>query len=255
MRAEAIRLEGVTMRYRVPHERIHSLKEYTIRRLKRAVTYGDFVALLRREPVGRARRADRRHRPKRRRQEHVVPGDQPRPHALGGPRRGGGADRPDPGAGPGLQRRADGARERHDPGRPAGVLAQADARAPGPHRRVGRAAGLHRRADPDLLDRNGGAAGLRRGDRRGPRHPAGRRGPGRRRREVPAQVPRPHGRHHVPAARPSCSSPTRSSRSARTASACSGSTTARSCATATPRPSRRRTTSGPWARPTRSPGP
>jgi ABC-type polysaccharide/polyol phosphate transport system ATPase subunit len=42
---EAIRLERVTMRYRVPHERIHSLKEYTIRRLKRGITYADFVAL------------------------------------------------------------------------------------------------------------------------------------------------------------------------------------------------------------------
>jgi ABC-type polysaccharide/polyol phosphate transport system ATPase subunit len=42
---EAIRLEGVTMRYRVPHERLNSLKEYTIRRLKRTITYGDFVAL------------------------------------------------------------------------------------------------------------------------------------------------------------------------------------------------------------------
>jgi homopolymeric O-antigen transport system ATP-binding protein len=43
--AEAIRLERVTMRYRIPHERIHSLKEYTIRRLKRTITYDDFVAL------------------------------------------------------------------------------------------------------------------------------------------------------------------------------------------------------------------
>jgi ABC-type polysaccharide/polyol phosphate transport system ATPase subunit len=42
---DAIRLERVTMRYRVPHERIHSLKEYTIRRLKRGITYADFVAL------------------------------------------------------------------------------------------------------------------------------------------------------------------------------------------------------------------
>jgi ABC-2 type transport system ATP-binding protein len=40
-----IRLENVTMRYRVPRERIFSLKEYTIRRLQRRVVYDDFVAL------------------------------------------------------------------------------------------------------------------------------------------------------------------------------------------------------------------
>ena len=42
---EAIRLEGVTMRYRIARERIFSLKEYTIRRLQRRVVYDDFVAL------------------------------------------------------------------------------------------------------------------------------------------------------------------------------------------------------------------
>jgi ABC-2 type transport system ATP-binding protein len=40
-----IRLEGVTMRYRVARERIVSLKEYTILRLKRHIVYDDFVAL------------------------------------------------------------------------------------------------------------------------------------------------------------------------------------------------------------------
>jgi len=41
----AIRLEGVSMRYRVPRERIFSLKEYTIRRLQRRIVYDNFVAL------------------------------------------------------------------------------------------------------------------------------------------------------------------------------------------------------------------
>jgi ABC-2 type transport system ATP-binding protein len=41
----AIRLEEVTMRYRVPRERIFSFKEYTIRRLQRRIVYDDFVAL------------------------------------------------------------------------------------------------------------------------------------------------------------------------------------------------------------------
>ena len=41
----AIRLEKVTLRYRIPKERIGSLKEYTIRRLKRQVAYDDFEAL------------------------------------------------------------------------------------------------------------------------------------------------------------------------------------------------------------------
>jgi ABC-2 type transport system ATP-binding protein/lipopolysaccharide transport system ATP-binding protein len=43
--SSAIRLEKVTMRYRVPRERIFSLKEYSIRRLQRRVVYDDFVAL------------------------------------------------------------------------------------------------------------------------------------------------------------------------------------------------------------------
>ncbi len=44
--AEAvIRLEGVSVRYRVPHERIVSLKEYAVRRLLRGMGYRDFWAL------------------------------------------------------------------------------------------------------------------------------------------------------------------------------------------------------------------
>ncbi|HTO87875.1 MAG TPA: ABC transporter ATP-binding protein [Thermoanaerobaculia bacterium] len=41
----AIRLEGVSVRYRIPRERIRTLKEYAIRRLKRRVVYDDFDAL------------------------------------------------------------------------------------------------------------------------------------------------------------------------------------------------------------------
>jgi ABC-2 type transport system ATP-binding protein len=41
----AIRLEKVTLRYRIPRERIGSLKEYAIRRVKRQVAYDDFEAL------------------------------------------------------------------------------------------------------------------------------------------------------------------------------------------------------------------
>jgi homopolymeric O-antigen transport system ATP-binding protein len=41
----AIRLEDVTVRYRVPRERIGSLKEYAIRLMKRRVVYEDFDAL------------------------------------------------------------------------------------------------------------------------------------------------------------------------------------------------------------------
>ncbi len=40
-----IRLEKVALRYRVPRERIHSLKEYAIRRIHRRVTYDDLEAL------------------------------------------------------------------------------------------------------------------------------------------------------------------------------------------------------------------
>jgi ABC-type polysaccharide/polyol phosphate transport system ATPase subunit len=42
---DAIRLEEVTLRYLVPREKIGSLKEYAIRRLKRSVFYDEFEAL------------------------------------------------------------------------------------------------------------------------------------------------------------------------------------------------------------------
>jgi ABC-type polysaccharide/polyol phosphate transport system ATPase subunit len=40
-----IRLEGVALRYRIPRERIFSLKEYAIRRVQRRLLYDDFTAL------------------------------------------------------------------------------------------------------------------------------------------------------------------------------------------------------------------
>jgi ABC-2 type transport system ATP-binding protein len=41
----AIRLEDVSVRYRVPRERIGSLKEYAIRRVRRRMSYDEFAAL------------------------------------------------------------------------------------------------------------------------------------------------------------------------------------------------------------------
>ena len=41
----AIRLDDVSVRYRVPHERIPSIKEYAIRWLRRRIRYADFWAL------------------------------------------------------------------------------------------------------------------------------------------------------------------------------------------------------------------
>ena len=41
----AVRLESVSVRYRIPHERIVSLKEYAIRRLKRRFLFDEFEAL------------------------------------------------------------------------------------------------------------------------------------------------------------------------------------------------------------------
>ncbi len=41
----AIRLEKVTLRYRIPRERILSLKEYAIRRVQKRIVYDDFEAL------------------------------------------------------------------------------------------------------------------------------------------------------------------------------------------------------------------
>jgi ABC-type polysaccharide/polyol phosphate transport system ATPase subunit len=43
--SEAIRLEGIVLRYRIPRERIFSFKEYAIRRIQRRVFYDDFTAL------------------------------------------------------------------------------------------------------------------------------------------------------------------------------------------------------------------
>ncbi len=41
----SVKLEGVSVRYRVPHERIPSLKEFAIRWLRRRIRYEDFWAL------------------------------------------------------------------------------------------------------------------------------------------------------------------------------------------------------------------
>jgi ABC-type polysaccharide/polyol phosphate transport system ATPase subunit len=41
----AVRLEHVSVQYRIPHERISSLKEYAIRWLQRRIVYTDFLAL------------------------------------------------------------------------------------------------------------------------------------------------------------------------------------------------------------------
>src|SRR5512143_471869 len=41
----AIRLEGVTLRYRVPRERIRSFKEYAIRKIKRLVVFEEIEAV------------------------------------------------------------------------------------------------------------------------------------------------------------------------------------------------------------------
>jgi len=43
--SRAIQLEKVTLRYRIPRERILSLKEWTIRRIQKRVLYDDFEAL------------------------------------------------------------------------------------------------------------------------------------------------------------------------------------------------------------------
>jgi ABC-2 type transport system ATP-binding protein len=41
----ALRLEGVSVRYRIPHERYATLREHTIRWLKRRIRYDDYLAL------------------------------------------------------------------------------------------------------------------------------------------------------------------------------------------------------------------
>ena len=45
MGEDAVSLQGISVRYRVPHERIASLKEYAIRRLMRKIVVEDFWAL------------------------------------------------------------------------------------------------------------------------------------------------------------------------------------------------------------------
>ena len=41
----AIRIDNISVRYRVPHERIGTFKEYMIRRLQRRIRYEEFCAL------------------------------------------------------------------------------------------------------------------------------------------------------------------------------------------------------------------
>ena len=43
-REPAIRLEEVSIRFRVPHEKLRSLKEYAIRALRNRLTYEQFWA-------------------------------------------------------------------------------------------------------------------------------------------------------------------------------------------------------------------
>jgi len=53
-RETAIRLEEVSVRFRIPHERVRSLKEYAIRALRNRITYEHFWAVRRvsgRRPV------------------------------------------------------------------------------------------------------------------------------------------------------------------------------------------------------------
>ncbi len=45
MQSAVVRVENVSVRYRVPHERISTFKEYAIRALQRRVTYDEFFAL------------------------------------------------------------------------------------------------------------------------------------------------------------------------------------------------------------------
>jgi len=44
-RGTAIRLENVTVRYRVPHERIHTFKEFAIRFLRRQLKMAEHLAI------------------------------------------------------------------------------------------------------------------------------------------------------------------------------------------------------------------
>ena len=110
------------------------------------------------------------------------------------------------------------------------------------HRRLLRARGVHRRPGEVLLVGHVRAARLRRGRERGPRRPRDRRGAGRRGRALPAQVPRPG--EAVPAARAgrSCSSRTRPTPCAPSATGASCSATAISLPRASP--ARRRGSSG-----------
>jgi homopolymeric O-antigen transport system ATP-binding protein len=45
LQSEVVRVENVSVKYRVPHERIRTFKEYAIRALQRRVTYDEFFAL------------------------------------------------------------------------------------------------------------------------------------------------------------------------------------------------------------------
>ena len=67
-----IRLENVSVRYRLPRERITSVKDYAIRLLKRQIRLRRVLGAARRVARGAAGRDARHHRPQRRGQEHAA---------------------------------------------------------------------------------------------------------------------------------------------------------------------------------------
>ncbi len=135
-----------------------------------------------------ARRVAGGHRPERRRQEHAAPGPRRDHPAVRGRGR-----RPRPrvrAADPRrrLRQGADGSRQHPARRRVPRPRRRRHPRAPAVDHRVRRARRLHRRAAQDLLVGDARAARVRHRDLGRPGHPAARRGPRHRRRQLPGEV-------------------------------------------------------------------
>ena len=145
----------MSVRYRVPQERVLTFKEYADPLAPRARGHRGAARALAREPAGAAGRVGRHHRPQRRRQDDAHEGHRPRAAADSGSVAVRGPGRAAARARRRLRHGADRARERLPERRHAAALAQGDAAPAAGHRRVRRARALHRRAAADLLDGHG----------------------------------------------------------------------------------------------------